>query len=238
MHKLTPFMLPSRHLLRAIVLLMAVAFFIGNASAASAESNHHSTSHTSKVTVWIQVTDSCKQALSGATFTVKGPGIDSTTAPTTGTIPRGLPGYINGQCPIQQGVCINFTTGCTSIILPVPISGTVIYKITVARTAHKYGTNLRYAICDGGSACPHGPEVATMRIRSTGSVSATVLNHDPDGKLVKWPANKQMYSGSHSDPILFHEYGIGNGSIQCDGNHDADDYLTGSPGADCDSDKP
>jgi len=183
-------------------------------------------------TVWIQVTDSCKQALSGATFRVTGPATNVTTAATTGTTPKTLGA---GTCPIQQGTC-NFSTGCTTVSLNVPGSGIAIYKITPAKTAPGHGSNLRFTICNGGSDCRHGPETATVRVSSSGAVSATVLNPYPDGTTVTWPTNKHAYNGSKTDPIMFHEFGIGNGSIQCDGDHDADDYLTGTPGSHCNSD--
>ena len=183
------------------------------------------------VTVWIQVTDSCKQALSGATFTVNGPGISTTTAQTAGGSPVSLS---SGVCPILHGSCVSTSTGCTSIALDIPTSGTNTYKITVAKTANPSGTNLSFAICEGGSACPHGPEVATVNISSSGSVSATTLNIYPDGVLNPWGP----FSGSQSDPVMFHEFGIGDGSITCDGDHDADDYLTGGRGGHCDSDGP
>jgi hypothetical protein len=205
---------------------------IGGVGVASAK--EYSRSKT--VIVWIDVTDSCKQALSGATFKVTGPGINRVTAPTTGTKPQSLPGYVNGKCPIQRGTCVSVATGCTSTTLNVPTSGIAVYQITVAKTATGYGTNLSYAICEGGSACPYGPEVATVYVTPSGVVSAKVLNYYPDGTKVIWPTNNGIYNGSQDDPILFHEYGIGNGSISCDHDHDADDYLTGAPSPHCDSD--
>lgn len=196
------------------------------------------------MTVWIQVTDSCKHALPGATFQVMGPGINTTTAPTNGTGPKGLSSHM---CPIQQGKCKNFSTGCTSTVLNVPASGTSTYTITVAQTApgreqtgnNDYGDNWTYAICEGGSACSQ-PEVATVLVTSSGDVSATVLNTYPDGTTVTWPTTEKAYSGTPNDPIMFHEFGISQTSgkaNQCDGDHDADDYLTGKPGKHCDSDK-
>ena len=221
-----------------VALMGATAFTLtGNGDAAFAKSSHHGHHGGSKQTVkvWVQATDSCMQALSGATFTVAGPGVNTTTAPTTGSTPKGLPGYMH-QCPIQQGTCVNFSTGCTSTTLDVPSSGSATYTITVAKTAPGQGTNLSYAICEGGSDCPHGPEVATVKVSSSSAISATVLNFYPDGVTVTWPTNKSAYSGSQSDPIMFHEYGIGNGSLTCDGDHDADDFLTGSRFPHCDSD--
>jgi len=186
------------------------------------------------VTVWIQVTDSCQQALSGATFTVAGPGTHVTTGATNGGIPVSLP-VRGGGCPIQHGTCVKFGTGCTTVVFHVPSTGVATYTITVAKTAPGHGSNLRYATCNGGSDCRHGPEVATVKLSSNGAVAATVLNHYPDGTTVTWPGGKGVYNGSQGNPIMFHEFGIGNGSIQCDGDHDADDFLTGTPGAHCDS---
>ncbi len=223
--------------LTIVFLSTAIFMTAGKGQVAQAKDNVPRT-----VTVWIQVTDSCKRTLPGATFTVTGPGINTTTAPTNGTGPKGLS---SDKCPIQQGKCKNFSTGCTSIALNVPASGTSTYTITVAQTApgkkqtadDDYGANWTYAICEGGSACSK-PEVATVQVTSSGNVSATVLNIYPDGKTVTWPTTEKAYSGTISDPIMFHEFGISKTSgkaNQCDGDHDADDYLTGTPGNHCDN---
>lgn len=225
-------------LLTGVFLNAAVFAVTGNSQTVQAKSNASRT-----VTVWIQVTDSCKYALSGATFGVKGPDINTITTPTNGTIPKGLS---SKTCPIQQGTCKNFSTGCTSVILNVPASGSAKYTITVAQTAPgrkqtgnaAYGANWTFAICEGGSDCSK-PEIATVLVTASGKVSATVLNTYPDGQTVTWPTTEKAYSGSTSDPIMFHEFGISQTSgpaNQCDGDHDADDYLTGTPGQHCDSD--
>ncbi|HLZ63297.1 MAG TPA: hypothetical protein VKR06_40710 [Ktedonosporobacter sp.] len=236
-------------IITSILIILGVAVLTslgGDAFAASAHGGKHKTPtptphHTptptpggskGTVTVWIQVTDSCRHALSGATFTVSGPGINTTTAPTAGTVPVSIGG---GSCPIQRGSCVSTSTGCTSIALNVPATGINTYTITVAKTANPSGSNLSFAVCQGGSDCPDGPEVATVNISSSGSVSATTHNFYPDGFSVTWPFGG-TFNGSKSDPIMFHEFGIGNGSIQCDGDHDKDDYLTGTPGSHCDSD--
>ncbi|HLZ57241.1 MAG TPA: hypothetical protein VKR06_09865 [Ktedonosporobacter sp.] len=187
------------------------------------------------VKVWVQVTDSCQQALSGGTFTVSGPGVNTTTAPTAGGNPFNLGG--TGGCPLQQGNCVATTNGCTTAVLNVPKSGTSTYKIIVARTAPGFGTNLSYEPCTGGSVCPGGPEVATVQVSSSGTVSGTILNIYPDGSPVTWPLGGGAYNGAQGNPFLFHEFGRGNGSIQCDGDSDADDFLTGTPSGHCDSDK-
>jgi hypothetical protein len=204
----------------------------------------HARSHTFRtVLVWIQVTDSCKHALPGATFQVMGPDTNTITQPTDGTSPEGLD---SETCPIPQGQCYHFSTGCTFTMLIVPSSGIATYTITIAKTAPgreqtgkaAYGNNWMYTICEGGSACSK-PEVAIVQITASGDVSATVLNTYPDGTTVTWPTTEKAYSGAQTDPIMFHEFGISKTSgpaNQCDGDHDADDYLTGTPSKHCDSD--
>jgi len=171
---------------------------------------------------------------------VSGPGISTTTTPTSGGNPVSIGNSNPGNCPTQQGNCVAFSTGCTSVTLNIPSSGTATYQIVVASTAPGFGTNASYAICEGGSDCPGGPEVATVQVGSGGSVSATTLNIYPDGVSVTYPTNKSAYSGAKSDPIMFHEFGIAaksTATTQCDGDFDADDFLTGSRGSHCDSDK-
>ncbi len=217
----------------AILVVIGAASFtlLNNGEAAHATGNR-------TVTVWLQATDSCMEALSGATFTVDTAAWVpiATTAPTNGSLPKSLPTYTHGQCPVQQGTCANFPTGCTTAVLNVPASGTVLYKILVATTAPGQGSNLRYAICEGGSDCPHGPEVAYVVVSSNGTTATWVRNFEPDGTFDRWPSNRSAFAGTQSDPILFHEFGIGNGSLTCDGDHDADDYLTGYRWPHCDSD--
>jgi hypothetical protein len=199
------------------------------------------TAPTKTVTVWIQVTDSCKHALSGGTFTITGPGIASTTTrPTNGTTPQLLR---SNSCPIQHGTCASFSTGCTTAVLPIPASGLATYSIAIQEPAPgrkqtgnaAYGANWTYAVCQGGSDCSRR-ESATVRVLSSGRVIATTSNTYPDGTVITWPAPGGTYQGTQSDPIMFHEFGISQFSgpaNQCDGDHNADDYLTGSPGQHC-----
>jgi hypothetical protein len=195
------------------------------------------------ITVWIQVTDSCKQALAGGTFRVNGPGITNViTTPTNG---KNLSSLSSDNCPIQRGTCVNFSTGCTTATLNVPVSGIATYTITIQQPAPgrketgdpAYGANWVYAVCQGGSDCSKR-EVATVQVATSGEVSATVLNTYPNGATITWPAPHGTFAGTQGDPIMFHEFGISQFSgpkNQCDGDHDADDYLTGSPGSHCKS---
>ncbi|MBV9231491.1 MAG: hypothetical protein JOZ18_19440 [Chloroflexi bacterium] len=223
------------------ISLLAIIGVVGlniAGSAFAAKSSSGGSKPSKTVTVWIQVTDSCRQALSGATFSVSGPGIKTTTTkPTSGGAPVGLPGGAGSACPIQQGTCLNFSTGCTTATLNVPTTGTFTYTITVKKTAPGQGTNASYASCDGGSQC-HNPEKATVIVNSSGSVSATITNEEPDGTIVKWPTTKAAYTGSQTDPLLYHQFGVSSGfSDQCDGDKDADDHLTGTPSQHCDGDE-
>jgi hypothetical protein len=178
--------------------------------------------------VWIQTMDSCKQALGGAAYVVSGSG-----ASITVTTPSGPGGSVaaSAGCPLQQGNCSSAAHGCVSFTAPAP--GTYTIRTTVTPPAN--ATNPEgYAPCEGGSACRS--EEATLTVGSGGAVSATVAAVYPDGSTVTWPSTGS-YSGSASDPIVFHDFGLAApGSAhnaQCDGDGDADDHLTGSPSGHC-----
>ena len=118
------------------VLSLAVLTFSNQGTTASAASSHHHSHKPSSggshktVTVWIQATDSCMQAVPGASFVVNGPGVaNKTIGPTPGTRLVGLKTYMH-YCPVDRGTCVQTTTGCTSVTLNVPSSGTAPYTIT------------------------------------------------------------------------------------------------------------
>lgn len=112
------------------------------------------------------------------------------------------------------------------MVLNVPSSGTATYTITpktvsvagylngIAILVPKqylgqgaFDRNYSYVQCQGGSDCVHGPEVATVRISSKGSISATTQNVNPDGFVdALWPSSG-AFTGTLSDPILFHLFG-------------------------------
>jgi hypothetical protein len=207
-----------------LAVIGAAAFtFGGNGTAVNAAAAHPKT-----VPVWIQATDSCMEALPGAAFIVNGPGIaNRVTSTTPGTMPAGVPGYVHGQCPIPHGSCVKSSTGCITVTLNVPTSGTNVYTITprvIADTADKnylpndiviltpkqyegkgaYSRNYSYVKCEGGSDCPKGGEVATVSVNSNGSVSATTQNINPDGyKDAPWGT----FNGAQNNPIMFHLFG-------------------------------
>ena len=191
-------------------------------------------SHPSRLqhTIWLQVTDSCRQALPGGTLTVDGNGLHETIGPTSGGAKTQAISNSTKQCPVRNGSCVNNAEGCISVSLATGAT----YAITVARTPPGHNANVRYAVCEGGSVCPRGPQVATVHIAPGGTVSATTLNYYPDSTSVTYGP----FTGTISNPVMFHLFGISKASgpaNQCDGDHDADDYLTGTPGSHCDSDK-
>jgi hypothetical protein len=115
----------------------------------------------------------------------------------------------------------------------VPAPGTYTIRTTV--TPPPNVTNPEgYAPCEGGSACRS--EEATLTVSPGGGVSATVSAVYPDGTTVTWPSTGS-YSGSASDPIVFHDFGLAAPgqahNAQCDGDGDADDHLTGTPSGHC-----
>ncbi len=183
----------------------------------------HATSGTVKV--WLQTMDSCRQAIPGASWKLSGNGLKIKKGPGPGPGPVTVG---SGSCPLQRGNCSTVTTGCLSWKVPIPASGTETYKVKETNTP------TGYVPCDGGSVCPGGPEVVTLHINSAGVISATTLNIYPDGTSVTYPTSGAPYSGALTDPIVTHNFQLGTGS--CDGDNDADDRLTGSPGSHCDSD--
>lgn len=182
---------------------------------------------TPTTTFWLQTMDSCQQAIPGASFDLYGNGLNVPAGPAPGVKPVTVAKTF-GNCPLQRGNCSTITTGCVSWAIPIPTSGMVTYKII--ETLSPSG----YAICTGGSVCPGGPATVTLYIYPSGQIAARVHNIYPDGKSVTWPTTGVPYTGTPTGPAVVHNFGLGTGS--CDGDADADDHLTGSPGSHCDDD--
>jgi hypothetical protein len=169
--------------------------------------------------VWIQTMDSCKNSIGGATYEVAGAGITVTT-PASSPSPV-VTGPTQPACPLEQGNCTSATRGCVSFATPAP--GT--YTIYETGEPPANATNPQgYAPCEGGSACQS--ETASLTVGSGGGVQAVVTSVYPDGYTTK-----NSFSGTASNPIVFHDFGLGTGS--CDGDNDADDHLTGTPSSHC-----
>ncbi|WP_220205012.1 hypothetical protein [Reticulibacter mediterranei] len=237
-----------------IVLLSLVALGMfgerGITFAHDSFASSHAVPNSRTVTLWIQATDSCAQALSGGNFIVQGPGTNITTGLTGGASPKTLPAYktmprAQRHCPVNQGTCVKFSAGCVSLAVPVPATGTAQYTVTTNRLPPGHGTNVSYAPCEGGPACHMDEqkqpikEVAFVTVAANGSVQAWTRNTEPDGYVDRWPAS-DFFSATPRNPIMFHYFGVAasaHGPFTCDGDGDADDFMTGtSKWAHCDND--
>ena len=195
---------------------------------------------TGQVQVWLQVMDSCKQALPGANFTVIAPdGTNYNAGPSVGTKRVTV---ASGTCPLQRGNCQKVPTGCVSWMITPPLSGTATYMVQenpIYDAMDGFYENppgstpfSGFVPCNGGSACQS--QSATFTVTATGVISSVTTNILPDRKISMYPATGTS-AGTATDPIVFHNFQLGNGS--CDGDSDTDDHLTGSPSSHCDNDK-
>lgn len=207
--------------LLSLICLSTVSFFSRSVHAAGPT-----------MQVWLQTMDSCKQALDGSGDVLVGDTI-TLSAQRSGT--RVQTAGTGTGCPAQGGNCATIQTGCMSFSVPVPTSGTQTYQGTQTLTPPPNSSNPQgYAPCQGGSACQS--ELFSLTIDATGLVQATVQNVYPDGSTKVWPnpdpnTGATYYTGTTTDPIVMHDFGLGTGS--CDNDQDADDYLTGSPSSHC-----
>ena len=192
------------------------------------------------VTVYLQVMDSCKEALPHAKFTLFAPG--GTTISTLTSAGTSRVTVSSGTCPLQKGNCSTVPTGCVHWTIT-PTSGTYTIKeqstskivsgITFLENPAWPTAATGFVPCNGGSACQS--ESATFTINSSGVVTGTTTNIYPDGAISKYPSSGTS-SGTKTNPIVFHNFQLGTGS--CDGDHDKDDFLTGSPSSHCNNDGP
>ncbi len=186
---------------------------------------------------WVQTIDSCKLALPGASFVLRGNGLNVPRGPAPGSKP--LTVNSTARCPEQRGNCspsFPTLTGCLSWTIPLPRTGRVYYTITQTKAPKTPSPG--YVYCTGGSVCPDGPVVVKITATPSG-LTATVFNVFPDKKSITWPTDGgRPYTGSATDPAVVHDSRLGTGS--CDGDRDADDHLDQNAGAipaHCDSDK-
>src|SRR5258706_6695726 len=207
-----------------LVCLVALSFLTTGAFSVSAHGVNGSHRSSSKITIWLQTMDSCRQAIPGPKYVLTGNGLNLSAGPAPGSGPKTVG---SGNCPLQRGNCSTVPTGCVSWIISVPSS-------TTTYTIKETFTPSNYVPCTGGSVCPAGPDVIKLTITSSGRVSATVKNTYPDRTTVTWPTSGSLYTATQTDPIVVHNFRLGTGS--CDGDNDADDRLTGSPSSHCDSD--
>jgi hypothetical protein len=229
--------------LSGFALLICVLMSFSEIANAQTASPSYIASRTTNV--WLQVMDSCKEGLAGANFVLVTPtGAIVHAGPSMGTGRKTVTG--GGQCPLQRGNCTTVTTGCLNLPVAIPVSGIATYTIRadpVLVPADGFFENPRGATpmsgfvpCNGGSAC-HS-ESATFTIDASGNIRGSTTNIYPDGAISRYPTvngTLGSFAGTQTDPIVFHNFQLGN--ISCDGDNDADDHLTGTPSAHCDSDK-
>ncbi len=160
------------------------------------------------VTVYLQVMDSCKQALPFAKFTLVAP--NGTTIATGTSAGSSRVTVSSGTCVLQRGNCATVPTGCVKFIIASPTTGT--YKIKEHSTS----------VSVSGISFLENPVWPTAaRTTTTYPTVSGVIG---------------TFKGTQTDPIVFHNFQLGTGS--CDGDHDKDDFLTGSASSHCNNDKP
>jgi len=199
----------------ALGIGLAVAFCLGHDVVPA---------HAASTSVWIQTLDSCKHTLGGSKFNVTDSSLSinlTVTTPSTGLTSVG-----SGGCPVQRGDCSSATNGCV-LVTGLPPNDSFQIRQTATPPPNS-GNPLGYAPCNAGSACRS--ETADFSIDGSGNVAASTTNADPDGSVVTYP-NGGTFAGTASDPIVFHDFGLGSGS--CDGDSDADDHLTGTASSHC-----
>ena len=150
-------------------------------------------------TVWLQVMDSCQQALPGPVFTIYDSKhtIAVPAGPAAGT-KRVTVARVSPNCPLQRGNCLAVPTGCVAWSVAIPKSGTSTYTIkqTVVLS--------RWVPCDGGLTCRS--EMVTLTIDAKGRVAATTKNVYGTGKAVFYPYTGPAFTATQTDPIVFHDY--------------------------------
>jgi hypothetical protein len=183
-----------------------------------------------RTAVWLQTMDTCKQAIGGASYELTGGGITIPAVTPAQPARTTVPSARKLRCPppAQQGDCVSIVTGCVQF-KNVPVPG--VYRIRQIKTPPPNATNpLGYAPCQGGSACRS--QTVEVTIVATGVVQATVTNISPDHIVERWPIaekheHRSTYAGTRADPVVTHDFGLGLGKLDCDGDSDADDRGTG-----------
>lgn len=214
-------------------LLVAAASASGHAAAAAATTQD----------VWVQAMNPCYHAIPDAIFQLKD---SSGTLVAQTALSTGTPGPVGPTgCPAQRGNCsLPTNTGCVTLAVPIPpapATGTASVNYSIIQTAWRAG----HIPCNGGSVCavPPPAEVANLTISTSSlgvvTVQAQVTNTNPDGSPTTLPMDAAglYYSGAPADPVLFHDYTLGPGI--CDGDGDLDDQLWsqgGNPILTCDND--
>jgi hypothetical protein len=199
----------------------------------------------------IQTMNSCKSAIDGAVYQLVN-SAGSVVATAGQTVTSQHPGTVSNPpaCPLQQGDCVSTTKGCL-VFRNVP-PGDYRVRQDVSQVVAADATNpAGYAPCNSGSACQWQSADVTV---SPNGVLGLVTNVAPNGQVQTFPSDPShatYFAGTVNDPILFHDFGLcapsacptgGNPTAvppvpaspnQCDGDSDADDWITGSKSGQC-----
>jgi hypothetical protein len=96
----------------------------------------------------------------------------------------------------ESGNCLRAPVGCVSWRIPIPSAGSLTYVIyQLAGPPH-------FTPCIVGNGC----EYVILTINSRGAITARTHCIDPKGRLRLWPLTGKPYSGSQTDPAVFHNF--------------------------------
>jgi hypothetical protein len=185
--------------LMSLSLIAVMVYFINGDSNTNTNAAFNSAVSRKTTVFWLQTMDSCKQAIPGASFRLRGNGLSIDKGPTSGSQLRTI--HSKSTCPDQRGDCAVSVhqTGCVSWDVPVPTSGSMTYQI-IELAAPK-----GYVLCIMFPVCKNGPVTVSLTIDSRGVISATVHDTNQNGKPVIWPKTGMPYTGSATDPAVVHD---------------------------------
>jgi hypothetical protein len=185
---------------RGLFLALAtLGFLLLNTPGTSSSASAAGRIHFRTVKFWVQVMDSCQQALPGAALTITGPNFSHTTGVLPGSRVRQV-GETHGECPLQRGDCVAVPLGCTAFDIPVPAAGSVKYTIVESKVPRYFTPCLH-------NQCRNGPEHSYVIVDSTGKASATTIENGHSGDRRVYPEDG-TYSGSPTDPTVLHNWEI------------------------------
>jgi len=153
-------------------------------------------------TLWLQKLDSCAETLSGAQFELVASGGSVVSGPSTSASGRIHAFPHPSGCPAQGGSCTVTGTGCLTLTVPVPSSGTSMFQIveTVVPAGH-------VNCIKGDSRCTN--QVGTVVVAADGSLQVTFTASLTSGRTLALPASdpntgNAFWLGTQTDPGLYY----------------------------------
>jgi hypothetical protein len=179
------------------------AFWLGTKAdpALYFDSNKKKKEHPSSATLWIQKMDSCSETLGGAQLEL----VDSTGAVISGPATsaagkmHSFP-HPNG-CPVQGGSCTVTNSGCLTLDVPVPGSGTATFQIIETQAPSGFVDCIK-----GDHQCTS--QVGTVIVASDGTMQVTFTVSFTNGRSETLPSNdpntgSAFWLGTKADPALY-----------------------------------